>query len=217
MMEPVTITFYRIYNDLLNLNYIGKTTDYDDRVNQHKSDCYNLNRDHYNFKLYKTIRANEGFDNFKIMIIDTVIFNKDDIEIKKMEQKFIELYNGNLNSNRAYVSIDDKEKYRTEYRDLNKETLNEKQKEYYELNKEKNREQNKKKCKQYYELNKEKCKQYYELNKDKIKQNYQQNKDYLKEKYSCLLCRGQYTTENISTHNKTQKHKTKLINISKTI
>jgi len=204
-----TITYYRIYNDLLNLNYIGKTTDFDDRIKHHKNNCYNPNGDSYNLKLYTTIRANGGWSNFKNMIINSIIFNDDEdgIEIRKMEQKFIELYNGNLNSNRAYLSIDDLKKYQQEYRELNKKKM----KEYYEKNKEKNkeknREQNKKNCKRYSDLNKEK-------NKEKLKQYYKLNKEKYQEKYSCLLCRGNYTTKGISTHKKTTKHKNKLNNIS---
>jgi len=243
-----TITYYRIYNDDLNLNYIGKTIDFNDRIKQHKSNCYNTNYSSYNIKLYKTIRDNGGIDNFKFMELDKIIFNKDEdgIEIRKMEQNFIELFNANLNSNRAYNSIEytkkQQKQYYQEYRDQNKEnikknyqeyyqqnrkTLNEKKKQYneknkekrkqyYELNKEKNREQNREKLKQYRELNKEKCKQYREQNreqhKEKCKQYKEENRETLNQKYCCLLCRGSYTTQGLSSHQKTTKHKNKLNN-----
>lgn len=150
-----TITFYRIYNDDLNLNYIGKTIDLNERIQDHKSICYNLNSNKYNIKVYKTIRENGGFDNFKVMKVDTIIL--DDIQCKKMEQSYIDLFNANLNTNNAYRSIENLKDYKQQY-----------YKDYKETNKEKN----KNRYIQYYNLNKqkinEKCSQYHNLNKQKI-------------------------------------------------
>lgn len=174
-----TITFYRIYNDDLNLNYVGKTIDLNERITSHKSDCYNTNRDKYNFKLYKTIRENGGFTNFKVMIIDTIICNND-VDCRQLEQSYIELFNANMNTNRAYRSIENL-----------KECRKKRDKKYREKNKEKI----KKRDKKYKEKNKEKIKEYREKNKEKNK-----------EKYCCLLCKNPYTYQNLSYHNKTKKH-----------
>ena len=38
------------------LIYIGSTTNMTRRKTEHKSDCFNENKNHYNLKLYKIIR-----------------------------------------------------------------------------------------------------------------------------------------------------------------
>jgi len=52
--------------------------------------------------------------------------------------------------------------------------------------------------------------QYKILNKKKISENdkqyYQENKNKLNEPYCCILCKGSYTYQHISRHEKTQKH-----------
>ena len=45
--------------------YIGSTYDEIEREHNHKSDCNNENNKSYDLKVYKFIRANGGYDNWK--------------------------------------------------------------------------------------------------------------------------------------------------------
>jgi len=56
--------------------YVGHTTNFNKRVSSHKSRCYNPKETSYNITLYKYIRANGGFDNFDIAIIEQCCFKK---------------------------------------------------------------------------------------------------------------------------------------------
>lgn len=123
-----------------------------------------------------------------------------------------------------------------EYREDNKEKLNEKKKEYREKLSEKNKEKILEKQKERYEKNKEnileKQKEYRETNKEKIlerrkeyrkenkekisektKEYRETNKEKLsekrKEKYTCEKCGATVIKEGKVRHEKTQKHKNK--------
>ena len=50
--------------------YIGSTTNFRQRKSQHKNCCNNENNKHYNYRLYKFIRENGGFDNWEMFMIE---------------------------------------------------------------------------------------------------------------------------------------------------
>ena len=57
-----------IENDYLV--YVGHTTNWDKRKCKHKYNCYAEKNGHYNLKLYKMIRENGGWENFKMIEIE---------------------------------------------------------------------------------------------------------------------------------------------------
>jgi hypothetical protein len=64
--------FYKIKctdNDCKDI-YVGSTTDFNRRKSQHKYSCNNCSDNSHNFKLYKTIRKNGGWNKFKMVIIE---------------------------------------------------------------------------------------------------------------------------------------------------
>ncbi len=64
---------YRMQCNGTLLCYIGSTTDFRLRKNNHKSDCYNKNSPNYNCLMYKYIRDNNiNWNNIEFEIIDTV-------------------------------------------------------------------------------------------------------------------------------------------------
>ena len=69
--------FYKIIcrDEGINDKYVGHTTNFRERSRNHKSACNNPTDEHYNYKLYKFIRENGGFDNFKIVIIEERNYN----------------------------------------------------------------------------------------------------------------------------------------------
>jgi hypothetical protein len=181
--------------------YVGSTVNFTSRKNQHKSNIYNENREHYNLKLYKIIRENNGewsmqpYSKFPC---------KDIVEQKIEEERIRQLLKADLNMvscgtglNCSELGLQEyKKQYNTEYYTNNKDKLLEKQKQYYTNNKEE--------LSKYY-------KQYYTDNKDKLleqqKQYYMDNKDKLakKKKVTCE-CGCISTRGHLSRHKKTKKH-----------
>jgi len=141
---------YKIFCKDLNITdiYIGSTTDFNKRKNQHKNDCNNENYRKYNIKLYQFIRNNGGWDNFEMIIVEEYSCNsKLEAEIK--ERYFIEELKSNLN---CIIPTRSKKEY---YQDK-KKIIKEVHKEYYLNNKEKIKEVQKEYYKKYYENNKDK-------------------------------------------------------------
>jgi hypothetical protein len=150
------------------LVYIGSTTQFNRRKASHKRACYNETGSVYNLKLYDMMRANGGWNEFKMMVIkEYPCINKTELLIE--EEKHRKEYQATLNQIKAYRT----EEEAKQYYEANKE----KYKEYYEANKEK--------YKEYYEANKEDKqeyqKHYNKVNKEHIKQNTLDNKDKMKQ------------------------------------
>ena len=96
-------TFYNLY--IINTNYIytGSTKSLKTRLRNHK---FYSSIDHP-AKVYTTIKANGGWDNIRVEIIDKLEyeFRKDSL-IK--EQYYINFYKSNLNTKRSYATESDK-------------------------------------------------------------------------------------------------------------
>ena len=172
--------FYKIVcDDVPDYSYVGSTKAFANRKYEHKHRCNNENCKEYNYKLYKTIRDNGGWDNWRMVCIHQGEYpDKRSAEIKEEELR-VQL-NANMNTIRCYTSEDQKKEYDKEYYSENKEQIKER-------------------VKEYYEQNKERVKEYYEQNKDKI--NERRNK-----KCECE-CGGRYTNASKSKHLKTKLHK----------
>jgi hypothetical protein len=116
-------------NDLENKNiYVGSTTNFRNRKNQHKKICCNEKNKKYNFPVYQFIRDNDGWDNWQMIPIEVFPCN-DNNELLIRERHHIELLKPNLNKQ---IPTRSKEEY---YNDNKKEILQYK-KQYYEDNKE---------------------------------------------------------------------------------
>jgi hypothetical protein len=77
--------------------YVGHTTNFVQRKHGHKQGCINEKSSNYNCKLYKTIRANGGWDNW---VMEIVAFFKcnDHYEARIKEQEYFTSLNATLNS-----------------------------------------------------------------------------------------------------------------------
>ena len=64
-----TIIYKLINYDYPELVYVGSTTNFTKRKQQHKSHCYNESGNAYDLKIYKTIRANDGWENWNMIKI----------------------------------------------------------------------------------------------------------------------------------------------------
>ena len=179
-----TIIYKIVCNDL-NITdvYVGHTTNFIKRKARHKSDCNNINGKAYNYKIYTIIRDNGGFENWSMIEIEKFQDCNDINEASARERYYYVLLNAKLNTN--CPARNDKE-----YRENNKNKLQEYIKEYRENNKDK-----------IQKVNKE----YYENNKNKIIA-------MQKTPHICDICNGRYTHVHRSRHFKSLKHQTALNN-----
>jgi group I intron endonuclease len=121
--------------------YVGSTNNIDKRKICHKSNCYNVNSDHYNRKVYKFIRENGGFDNFKFQILEEVCCENKQ-ELLERERFYVECLEPSLN-----IEVPSRSK-----------------KEYYQDHREEKLEYQK----EYYQENQENYKKYYQDHRDKL-------------------------------------------------
>mgnify|MGYP006405713319 CR=1 FL=1 len=128
--------FYKIVNDELpEYVYIGSTACFIRRKYDHKRDSNNPNRKNYKCKLYQTIRDNGGWDKWQMVIIDK-LDQTTLLDARIKEEALMKEYNGNLNTLKAYTSVEEVKLYQKVYGEKNKEAIAKKNKEYHNLNKE---------------------------------------------------------------------------------
>jgi hypothetical protein len=124
-----TVIYKIVSNDLTILNtYVGHTTDFRSRKWKHKYFCITEKARGYNYKLYKFIRENGGWDSFSMVFIETYPCN-DTHEATAKERYWYETLNSQLNAISPQHS-------RAEYLEDNKDIINQQQKGYRETRKE---------------------------------------------------------------------------------
>ena len=163
-----------IKKDAINddMIYIGSTEDIKDRMSKHKHSCNNIKSHKNNYKVYKYIRDNGGWDEWKYEIIDEVeVALREDAGI--YEGEYIIKYNAinKLNNVVAGRCLNkSKNQYHKEKHERNRENILQKKKEMYERNKEVILQKSKEKYERNKEVISQKSKEKYERNKDAIKQ-----------------------------------------------
>lgn len=146
---------YNKYQDALiytiktsNGIYVGSTCNFNKRKSEHKSSIYNENNKYYNIKLYKNIRENEG--NWSMEIYKMFPCNNKE-ELRIEEDKITIEINANLNTNRAFISEEEKKQHKKEWDENNKD----KNIEYKKKWRENNRDRHNKISRQHYQNNKD--------------------------------------------------------------
>ena len=195
--------FYKIVclDDSVDLFYVGSTANWKARNYSHKRNCTNEKSDKYNTKVYKTIRANSGWDNFKMIEIGRT----EQLTLRQAE-KIEEYYRvelkASMNGRRCYLSEEQKrelkKEYGNEYYKNNKDKILEQAKEYREQNKDKIKQRDNKYYKNNTDKIKEKHKKYREANEEAIKAN-------KSEKITCQ-CGCEVTRSVLARHKKSQNH-----------
>ena len=155
------------------------------------------------YKLYEECRIN----NIKKIICIPLETKEieDDLEIRLLEQEYIDKLKPTINSQLAYTGLT-REEYIKDYYINNKEKLTEKSKEYYEKNKQTVLEKQRKYGKEHNEKSKERNKIYRNNNKDKVKEYftdyYKKNKDKVLEKVKCDICNSIVNKGSLKRHQK---------------
>jgi hypothetical protein len=87
---------YKIVCNDLNIKdlYVGHTTDFKRRKSEHKKKAVNTN---YHFKIYETIKANGGWENWSMIEIEKYPCN-DSKEATARERYWFEILQANLNT-----------------------------------------------------------------------------------------------------------------------
>jgi hypothetical protein len=142
-----------------------------------------------NLLLYKTIRDNGGWNNWKMIVLEEYPCEFYYQQVRR-EQYWIDKLKPELNMRSAYTSEEDykeyKKEYMKEYRVENAEQISEKRKEWCEANSEKLKEYQKEYLKEYQKENAEQIseyqKEYREENAEKIKQQQKEYNEKNKEK-----------------------------------
>jgi len=205
--------------------YVGHTTNFTKRKNQHKT---LLNNELCKRKVYEYIRINGGWDNWSmIQIEDYQCANKREAEMR--ERYWIETLQSSLNCNNPYtIYTENPVKYKQDWYEENKVIILDKAKEHYEENKEekleyqkeyaaKNKEQIKNYQDEYREKNKEKLieqkKEYRAVHKEEAakanKEWREANKEKLKEQKTQIChceCGSEYTFGNKNRHFESKTH-----------
>ena len=180
-------------NESVDYLYVGSSTNFKKRKNNHKNSCNNINSKAYNQKTYKLMREHGGWDNFIAIEIEKYPCNNNKEKKAREEEIRLEL-KANINSIRCHRSDEQKEEYNKEYnkeyRDLNKVNLKEYRKEYRVLNREK--------------LN-ERVKAYRYLNKEKLYEK-------AKLKFECS-CGSIFNVSDKARHLKSTKHQNYINNL----
>ena len=134
-----TYYIYKIYCSDNNVTetYVGSTKNISTRKYKHKFHCNNQNSKNHNIKVYQIIRANGGWENFNFVVIEELKeCNKIHAHIR--EEHHRQELKANMNSHTCFSGITDytsqeerKQKYDKQYREYNKEQINEKQAQPY--------------------------------------------------------------------------------------
>jgi len=118
--------------------YVGSTSNFITRKNQHKNACLNNINQKYNFKIYEIMRENGGWTNWNMVVIgEEKQLTLTQARIK--EEEYRVKLEADMNSQRAYISKEDKMKEdrikALTFARNNKEFNNNRAKEWNEKNK----------------------------------------------------------------------------------
>ena len=132
--------------------YVGHTINFTRRRNEHKNSCNNEKRKSFNYKLYKIIRENGGWNNWSMIEVEKYPTCENRLQAGTKEKYWYEKLNANINCHKPTRT-------KKEYCQDNKEEIK-KYRDDHKEEKKKYREDNKEKIKKYRDDNKEKHKEY---------------------------------------------------------
>ena len=137
-----TIIYKIVCNDL-NIKdcYVGHTTDFKRRKNEHKNSCTNVTNK-TNLKVYEFIRNNGGWKNWSMIELEKFACN-DSNEANTKEREYFEFLNATLNSIIPILDTTERINQCKKYYSNNRINILENKLEYYNNNKYKVQSRNK--------------------------------------------------------------------------
>ena len=161
-------------NHELNFSYIGHTSMFNKRKNQHQKNTTNSkDRKHYHLKVYQTIRDNGGWDAWEMIEIEKYKCSTK-LEARMREQQLIIDNNANINTLKAFITEEERKKKKQEitnkYKAEHVELIKEQQQKYKQDHKDIIKEQMRVYRQEHKAEIYEKKKAYVEANKEKTKE-----------------------------------------------
>lgn len=173
--------------------YIGSTTNFRLRKNQHKTCCCNPKCERYNLKKYQYIRANGGWNEWKMVWLEDYPCNNVR-ELHLREDEVMLKYQNRLNHHRA-------SRTKKQYAEDNKDRLAEYKKEHRKNNKE-----------YILDRDREYKKKNRDILNDKAREYYQSKKEILSKKIKCDICGCEIRNSYLKKHQETKKCQSHLTN-----
>lgn len=107
--------------------YVGSSTNTKQREKNHKSDCNNENSKYYNLRVYVFIRANGGWNNWKLVIIEDNFPCENLTQIRAKERHHYDLLKPQLNTIRPLKTKKEQKEEKAIYKRENKVEIAQKQ------------------------------------------------------------------------------------------
>lgn len=183
--EDIPYVIYKIYSNNCDEFYVGSTHNFRQRKSKHKLNSMS-NNDKSHYKLYQTINEYGGWDNWNMVLLEICDKNiKTKTDARMREEEWRVKLNATLNSQRAYVSeeqkIEENKIKSKEWRENNEDYVKEHRKQYREENPEKIKQQKAEEFQRNKETYNERRIKSLSENPDKVKQQkheeYERNKD----------------------------------------
>lgn len=153
-------------DDNITEEYIGSTTNFNERKCQHKTTCNNEKDKSYNELKYQVIRNNGGWTNW--IMLEVLKYPCNDKNEARMKEEEIRVErNAKLNSYKAF-GAETKAEYLKQYQEEHKTEISEYQKQWYQEHKDEIKQKDKQRYNANKEILKEQKKQYWNENKDEI-------------------------------------------------
>jgi hypothetical protein len=181
--------------------YIGSSTNFKQRKQSHKNDCYNEKKKGYNSYKYKYIRDNGGWDNWTMIELHKFPCN-DKRELEYEENRVMIELQSQLNSQKSYQTKEERIEYNKECYKKYREEHKEEMKDYHKNYREEHKEEIKIKKQIYDKNNKEEIK----IKSIKYRLEHREMINMKKrEKIACVNCGVMVSRSNITGHKKSKK------------
>ena len=220
--------FYKISHKHSENCYVGSTGNFECRRYDHKRNVNNMTSKSYQYKLYKFIRDNGGWDNFIMEELEQLVCENKEFRLNR-EKELIGMHKTTLNTISPIQTPEELKKYKAEWMSNKRENASEEWKEEYKRKKNESRAKNADeinskqreryaKDEEYKKLHDATAKAYRERNPEKIKQiskaYYDKNAEKLRAKSrawgkqpTTCECGKKLTKSALSNHRKSKAHK----------
>jgi hypothetical protein len=134
--KQVLYTFYKLSCNNLETKevFVGYTTlTMKDMLKLHKKKYNNVTSAVYNRRIYQVVRANGGFSNWSIVVLEKCNFNDREKALER-KKEWIEKTPNDVNMLRPITTPEERKEYQKEYRTDNQIAISEQRKEYYIFN-----------------------------------------------------------------------------------